>query len=278
MVKQSLGCVGAVLGVLVLAGGAAAAAGPSDGAGRAACACAVDASNAPRITDAPTGLVLSTARHASGAVTYRASGRGLEVEKTLAPTGAFSLSLGYAADRVELSGSAAFLKVSRQGQAIDLRPVDPEEAAVERAAILLAGSPAIRLFRVALGRMAASTLASEPGLALQFGDALLRVIQDDAPGGVALARRHAGQATADNQAGVRVVSLTGGAVSGEAGGEESCFQAWKRQVMEAWVEYEACYHDFSWYSGGRLACAFLWVIEVESAWFKMLSCSSVKIT
>lgn len=276
MVKQSLVCVGAVLGVLVLAGGAAA--GASDDAGRAACACAIDVSDALRITDAPTGLVLSTVRHASGAVTYRASGRGLEVEKTLAPNGTFSLSLWHLTDRVELSGSAALLKVSRQGQAVDLRPVDSEEHAVQRAATLLAGSPAIRLFRVALGRMAASTLASEPGLALQFGDALLRVIQDDAPGGVALVRRHAGQTMTASQAGVRVVSLAGGAVSAAAGGDESCFQAWKRQVMEAWVEYEACYYDFSWYSGGRLGCAFLYVIEVESAWFKMLSCSSIKIT
>ncbi len=277
MVKQSLLCAAGMLGVLILAGGAAAAALPSDETARAACACATETSEAPRITDDPTGLVLSAVRHVSGALTYRASGRGLEIEKTLAPNGTFSLSLGHATDRVELSGSAALVRVSRQGQVIDLRLVDTDEHAVQRAAILLAGSPAIRLFRAALGRMAASSLGSEPGLALQFGDALLRVIQDDAHGGVALARRQAGQPTPGADGGARLVSLGGGSSAADGAGE-SCFRAWKREVMSAWMEYEACYYDFSWYSGGRLACAFLYVIEVESAWFKMLSCSSIKIT
>lgn len=277
MVKQSL--VGSCLvGALALTGSPAVAAVGSDngGCGRSDRACAAGLSAPDQIPDPATGLVLSTVGHASGATTFRAVGRGFEAEKTLAPDGAFSLELRCATDHVRLSGTAGRLTVVRQGRAVEVRPGGPEEDALQRAAMLVAGSPAIRMFRAALGRMAAASLESEPGLALQFGDALLRVIQDDAAGAVALVRRQAGRGMSIPAAGAQVVRLGGGGMAGAAG--ETCFSAWKAQVLEAWNEYEACYHDFSWWSGGREVCAFLYIIEVESAWFKMLSCSSIKIT
>lgn len=254
----------------VMATGAAAGGGGADRpewiGGRA---CSVDLPATGTITDAPTGMVLSSDARTPGATMFRAVGRGLEVNKTVAQDGTFALSVGASGDRVLLTGAQGRVTVARAGRSITLAMARSDDKAFQKASVLLAGSPAIRLFRAALGRMAAASLASEPGMALQLADALLRVMQDDAATAVAQVRRQVEQSTAGVTTGMRLVRL--------GAGGPTCFGAWRREVMEAWEEYEGCYHDFSWWSGGREACAFLYILQVESAWFKLLSCSAIRI-
>jgi hypothetical protein len=54
----------------------------------------------------------------------------------------------------------------------------------------------------------------------------------------------------------------------------SSYNDWRDEVQTAWYEYEACYNDFNWWSGGREACAFLWVIQVEAAWWRLWGCTA----
>jgi hypothetical protein len=54
-----------------------------------------------------------------------------------------------------------------------------------------------------------------------------------------------------------------------------CFDDYEASVLRAWSWYEGCYYDFSWWSGGREACAAVWIIRVESAWSHFVGCSIV---
>ncbi len=209
------------------------------------------------VMDRATGMRLTLSEHPSGALQVRATGGVLEVIKRVTVDGEVTLTLRAADDRVSVVSSRKGVVVTRGRRTarVDLARAD---ASAERTAVLLAGSPAIRLFRRAVSGMEASTRSSAAGLALELADVLLRVLQDD-PAAVPAWRE---------------ARLAAHRAPLEA---ETCYSAWETEVLAAWETYDGCYHDFSWWSGGREVCAGLYIIRVESAWFKLIGCSSIKI-
>jgi hypothetical protein len=200
---------------------------------------------------------MSIAQHVSGGLRISAQAEGIDVQKTVFASGEFSVSLRSGRDLVTLVGNQARVKLSRGGRTVLFELNDPNNDATARASILVAGSQAIRAFRAALGRMSLAVRQSPQGAAVAIIDLLLNVAQGD-PG--APDRFLPAQPATDNLAAASV------------GG--SCYDEWKAEVQAAWNEYEACYNDFNWWSGGREVCAFLWTIQVEAAWFKMWGCAA----
>jgi hypothetical protein len=245
--------------------GSVAVAGATPVAGAAEQSWSLDAEETgepARLVDPATGIVLEVEQRPSGVMVMRATGHGLDVQKTVSADGAFTLSIRSTSDLVVLSGNRGRIKVARKGRSVALETRRPNEAAYQDAAAVLAGSPAIRLFRAALSQMTQPTLESLGGVALQLCDVFLSVLQYEP---TAVARMKPGGQTST---GLPALIMPEG---------ESCFESWRDEALSAWSEYESCYRDFRWWSGGREGCAFLYIIQVESAWFKLLSCSAIKI-
>lgn len=203
------------------------------------------------------GLRVSISQHVSGGLRISARGDGIDVEKTVFANGEFSLSLRSGKDLVTAHGNGENVEVSRGKRTVAFDLNDPESNGYDRTAILLAGSPAIRAFRGAMSRMSPEARQSPEGVAMGIIDLLLNVAQGD-PG-------------APDRF-VPAESVSSGLMS--AAMRESCYGEFRAEAIAAWNEYESCYRDFNWWSGGREVCAFLWVIQVEAAWWKMWGCAA----
>jgi len=202
-------------------------------------------------------LRVSIARLASGAVRISAKADGIDVQKTVSATGEYSVSLRSGKDLVTVVGNGARVKVSRGKRTVGFDVSRPEAGSYDRTSILLAGSPALRAFRAARNRMAPEARQSPEGVAMEIIEVLLSVAQGDptAPDRFRSAESSPWELTARDA-------------------NESCFREWRDEVQSAWDEYERCYRDFNWWSGGREACAFMWTLHVESAWFRMWGCTA----
>jgi hypothetical protein len=55
----------------------------------------------------------------------------------------------------------------------------------------------------------------------------------------------------------------------------SCWDTYQRLVVAAAASLESCINSFAVYNPLRQVCAFIWTLQVESAWFQFLSCSSI---
>jgi hypothetical protein len=205
----------------------------------------------------PSALHVSIAPLASGGLRLSATAEGIDVQKTVSANGEYSVSLRSGRDVVTVLGNGARIKVARGRRAVGFDLNRPETASYDRASILLAGSPALRAFRAARSRMSPEARESPGGVAMEIIDVLLSVAQGDpnAPDRFRAAE-----------------SSPLGLMARDA--NESCFREWRAEVQSAWDEYEACYRDFNWWSGGREACAFMWTIRVEAAWFRMWGCTA----
>lgn len=212
--------------------------------------------------DRQEGLAVSVIAGESGGVVVTASGHGLDVRKLVARDGSFTLTIAAAGDAVAVAGTSRGVVVTRGRQSVRVDAAQATPGAFAKAASLLAGSTALRTFRGAVAAMDPSTRETVGGAALEIGDVLLRVLQDDAG---AVERWRHGR-----------VERTRGFVRAAFGLRAPCFDAWETEVIEAWDWYEACYYDFSWWSGGREACAFVYILRVEAAWFQFLTCVGFK--
>ncbi len=209
------------------------------------------------MTDRATGMRLTLSERPSGTLQVTAVAGALQVVKRVTASGDVSLTLRAGDDRVSILTSRNAVVVARGTRAARAE-FARGGSSMEATAVLLAGSPAIRLFRRAVSDMDPSTRSSATGLALELADVLVRTLQDD-PAAVPAWR--------DARLARRPGTLEG----------ETCYSAWETEVLAAWEWYADCYGDFSWWSGGREVCAGLYIIRVESAWFKLIGCSSIKI-
>jgi hypothetical protein len=60
-------------------------------------------------------------------------------------------------------------------------------------------------------------------------------------------------------------------------GGASCFSEYETEVVGAWADFGQCIDDVSWLPGMQEACAFVWLLRVESAWFRFIGCSSIPL-
>ena len=204
-----------------------------------------------------SGLRVSIAPLASGGLRISAKADGIDVQKTVFASGEYSVSLRSGKDVVTVLGNGARVKVSRGRRTVGFDLNRPETDTYDRASILLAGSPALRAFRVARSRMSPEARQSPEGVAMEIIDVVLSVAQGD-------------PSAPDRFRPAEPAPL--GLMAGD--GDRSCFREWRAEVQSAWDEYEGCYREFRWWSGGREACAFMWTIQVESAWFRMWGCTA----
>jgi hypothetical protein len=216
----------------------------------------------PVTVDPATGLAIAVETVREGGVRVAANGHGLDVQKVVARDGSYRLTIRGGGDSLTVEGATSDVLLQRGGDSVRLTPAASDRAAFARAATLLSGSAALGMFRAAVARMTPSTRETVGGLALEIADVLLRVIQDD-PGAVSRFR----QTLVSRDSGVVRVAFL----------RRPCYADWEAEVLDAWGAYEACYNDFSWWSGGREGCALLYTLRVEAAWFEFLACISIRI-
>jgi hypothetical protein len=197
----------------------------------------------------------------SGVLQVDIEGRNLEARKTVHANGDFELELRTNDDWFALERRGDRLSVSRRGRTVGVAAESLAEADLDQLQDLLAGSTALRRFRAMRNTLAPGTRATGLGSAVDIIDMMIGVLKGEAPmpiEAVAPAAMSAGGADAD--------------VAGP-----SCYETWLVEAVEAWNDYVACVYSFRWYNPLREVCAFAWVIRVESAWFRLIGCSSFPI-
>ncbi len=192
-----------------------------------------------------------------GGFTTEARGGELVFQKKSLPGGGFVLDLAAPKDSVAIQLTAAGITVTRnQRQAtVSLNAgSDDELDAVRR---LLLGSAAVRLTRRAAEALQVADDESIAGTSLHVADALIGLLTGDeaAPGRTArhLARRGRGQAR-------RIQNF-------------DCYTLWESQVLKASYEFQYCYLGFPQWNPIRNTCSFRWLLQIESYWFSLISCT-----
>jgi hypothetical protein len=57
----------------------------------------------------------------------------------------------------------------------------------------------------------------------------------------------------------------------------TCYSEYEEEVIVAWDDFSQCCDDVRWYPLLQEACAFTWLLRVESAWFHFIGCSSIPL-
>ena len=226
-------------------------------------ACAVGDEPAPRpaerteVVDDSTGAQLRVTAKPNGAYQVRMTLHDFDFRKDVQPNGDFSLLLSGGQDVVVIVRAGARLRVTRNGRVATVQVGDSDESGLEQAQHVLAGSRAVRQFRNLQGRLGEDTLASIPGLLVDVTDVQIGVLQGD--GGVLERRRR--------PSGGRIVQA-------RFTPQNKCYQEWEFEVNAAWDVLQQCVYDHRWIPMGPDACAIVWTVRVEGAWFKYLACCS----
>jgi hypothetical protein len=192
-----------------------------------------------------------------GAIEVEGRGGDFVFRKTSRPDGQFTLALEGPGDKVNISLTADSVTVVRGRRRVVLSLTALSERALDEARVLLAGSRAVRLARVAAAAVQDAGDDSAAAVSLLISDALVGLLSGDAgaPGRVA---RHLAR---HGRAGIRQAATT------------DCYSDWERRVLLASYEWESCASAFSIWNPIRNVCAFRWTLQVESYWFTFLSCT-----
>jgi hypothetical protein len=208
-------------------------------------------------------VVYSAAPTADGGVLVTAAADGLTISKTVYADGRSITEVASPGDtlRLEIDHDALQLVRGRARHRVDGRSTSPE-ADLAKVRRTLADSPALGRLRAVAARMADVDVGARPhALAVLLTDALLGYLDGDVGAPARLAR----QLTAKTRSGLRTV-------------RRGCYSAWEAQVMEASYELESCINDFSWYNYvADELCTIRWTLQVEVAWWSLISCASIPI-
>jgi hypothetical protein len=216
--------------------------------------------------DAGSGAELRLAAKAGGALEASLTWMELEVIKTVHANGDFHVRVATPQDLLVLVRTGSRLRVTRGGQTAVLSLDRPDEDGLDLVQVVLAGSRAARAFRSVHRQLGQDSRDSAPGVSIDRLDVLLGILQGE-PGVVdrrAPPRREAGGRLA------RVL----------CGAGPTCYAEYEAEVILAWDDFAQCCDDVKWYPLLQEACAFTWLLKVESAWFRFIACSSfpLKVT
>lgn len=194
-----------------------------------------------------------------GSIEIAGRGGELTIRKTVQQHGAVVLELVAGGDRVILQVAEHTVSVRRGAKEVVISHVGVTEDDLDQVRRLLAGSRAIVLLR----RIGAAVLAA----------------QDDSPTATALlmADAIAGMFTGDGGAPARIARHFGRHAVGRlrrAALGTDCYREWEQLVMRAMDEFLTCLVETGWFGPLQYLCSFRWLLQVESAWFQFLSCSS----
>jgi hypothetical protein len=215
------------------------------------------------VTDAATGAELRLTAKAGGGLQATLTWMELDVVKVVQANGDFHARVAARQDLLVLVRTGNRLRVTRGGQTAVVLLDRADEDGLDLTQTVLAGSHAVRAFRGVRRQLSPECLDSAPGVALDRLDALLAILQGE-PG--ALDRR----APAGREAGWRLSLVSRGA-------GPTCYSEYEGETIRAWDDYVQCIDDVKWYPLLQEACAFAWLLRVESAWFHFIGCSSIPL-
>jgi len=186
-------------------------------------------------------------------------GRGGEFvfRKKSRANGQFTLDLEGPGDKVGINVTEDSVTVTRGRRRVALSLGMLNERELDDVRVMLAGSGAVRLARIAAAAVQESDDDSAAAVSLLISDALVGMLSGDpgAPGRVA---RHLAR---HGRAGIRRAATT------------DCYGEWERRVLTASYDWESCAGAFSVWNPIRNVCAFRWTLQVESYWFTFISCT-----
>ena len=205
---------------------------------------------------------------ADGGLAVSATAGDLTVRKQVYADGRFLVRVETRGDdRLLISGAASGLRVSYGAEAaVDLsagHDVDYDGKA-RRVRGWLARSDAVLRFRQINEALEQQDVLSPEALSLRVTGALVADLLGD-PGA---ARRLSRSITAKLAQRLRKIQ------SGGTGYSMTCWDIYARLVNQAANQLQSCLASFAVYNPIRQICSFVWTLQVESAWFQFLSCSS----
>jgi hypothetical protein len=194
---------------------------------------------------------------ADGGIQIEGRGGDLVFRKRSHATGRLTIDLEAPGDRVGIALTEHAVTISRRGRRITIPLSGGSDRDLDNARVLLAGSSAVRLARVAAAAVQDAEDDSASSASLLMADALVGMLTGDsgAPGRVARhLSRHA-------RTGIRRAATT------------DCYLEWEGRVLRSSFEWESCARSFSVWNPTRNLCAFRWLLQVESYWFTFISCT-----
>jgi hypothetical protein len=212
---------------------------------------------------AELGLTAGISAAADGGLVVTAQAGPLTIEKRVYGDGRFQVRLGHGrSDRVVITGEADGVSVTtpRDGT-LWLRPNgDGEiEAKARRARGWLAASVAVERFRQLVDALDRLDVRTAEAVSLRATGALVAELFGD-PG----AARRLGRTLAERSPEYRVAWQA----------NNVCWTTYSKQVLQASYELESCSATYYSFNPLRAGCAFIWTLQVESAWFQFLGCSA----
>jgi hypothetical protein len=186
----------------------------------------------------------------------------LEYRKQVFQDGRFAIWLKARKEIVRIEGNPGVVRVVRgnRSAAIDLAAGGEDD--FDKVRTLLAGSKAVRLFRLLAATFDPSTEETPAATAMLVSDALIGWLDGDVGAAGRLGRRMAER----HGKLMRRIGLQD---------DVSCYREWESEVVYAWDDYEACQDAFEWWNPLREGCSLRWIMWVESAWFSFLTCSAI---
>ncbi len=214
------------------------------------------------------GLSAGVTMEADGALAVTATAGDLTVRKQVYADGRFVVRVATRGeDRLLISGGGNGLRVAYGSEGtVELRADhDLEyEGNARRVRGWLARSEAVQRYRQIAGVLDQQDAASPEAVSLRVTGALLAELLGD-PGA---AQRLSRSLSATLGSRLR---------KAQAGHTTSCWDTYQRLVMSAASALESCLNSFAVYNPLRQVCVFVWTLQVESAWFQFLACSSFPV-
>jgi hypothetical protein len=204
------------------------------------------------------GITLSASTTVDGAIAIEGRAGDLLFRKKVAANGSFTLTLEARRDKVTVEVSEHAITVVRQkGRTVVTKDAEAEEQ-LEKVGRLLADSRAVRSFRMAAAAVEQSQDTSPAAAAVLLADAVLGPLTGDA-GAPSRVARHLSRSARSRM--LRVAASA------------NCYQSYERIVVDAYNDLEGCFDQFDWWHPFRRLCGWVWTLQIESAWFSLISCS-----
>jgi hypothetical protein len=219
------------------------------------------AARSPQVI-AALGLTANITAAGDGALVVTAHAGLLSIDKRVYPDGRFEVRLADGrADHIVIAGDAEGVSVSTAREApMRLRAGGDAdiETKARRVRGWLASSGAVERFRQLVDGLERDDVRSPEAISLRSTGALIAELFGDSG-----AARRLGKALA-RSTDYRVIGQS----------NNICWTTYSKQVLQASYELESCSSTYAAYNPLRAGCAFVWTIQVESAWFQFLGCSA----
>jgi hypothetical protein len=216
---------------------------------------------------AELGLTAGVLAGPDGSLEVVATAGDLSVRKAVYADGRFTLRIARGADdSIEIVGEPAGLRVRAGRDAAVWLRTDAGPGHEDRARHVrtsLARSEAVHRLRQIATALDLDDAATPEALSLRITGALLAELSGD----TAAAQRFSRTVTAQLSRRLRKAQTS----------STSCWDTYQALVNQAANELASCLASFAIYNPARNLCSFVWVLQVESAWFSFLACSSFPV-